>query len=529
MRDLGEMGESTFSLWCNQVGLACNRSYIDRYGWDFYVEFPSVSSGIPVQLHQAAIECKVQIKATDKTNRKLSIKLSNLRRLVTAPVPAFFVFIEFDSNDAALRAFLVHVDKDIISKTLGRIHQLESSGITDLHKHSITIHYGPEHELSALNGASLKAALETYAPRGMSSYVSEKSQHLNRAGYEDGVAHISFNTKGEENLVDLIDVSIGLKSSVQIANFESAHLRFGIKTRDLSMQSSEVILEMPDLKPSDTGKIIFRESRLSPGISFPCRYYYSPLNPAIPKRLIKIRIEADSFDLAFNPFTGAVTYRFFAGQEGRLELKELKNVVKLMHLLSSKGQQVLCDMVSTKMKTISFSIKTNASSFPYDKMLEALNRVSKISEYFDLTEPLHVSLEEVFRDAHDTDSFILAIAGDPREVRCTFSIDGAALDPSRKTVCIMVGTTRIGQHLFGLIIALMGKVTDFGDGRYSILSDNIKVEQKFVSNELDQLNRTDLIAAVEEIETRYEAEEYQVIINLDKSETRAPQTFRALE
>jgi len=75
----------------------------------------------------------------------------------------------------------------------------------------------------------------------------------------------------------------------------------------------------------------------------------------------------------------------------------------------------------------------------------------------------------------------------------------------------------------------MGKVTDFGDGRYSILSDNIKVEQKFVSNELDQLNRTDLIAAVEEIETRYEAEEYQVIINLDKSETRAPQTFRALE
>lgn len=110
MRDLGQMGESTFSLWCGQAGLIANGSQVDRTGWDFFVEFPFTGSTDPIRLHDPAIECKIQVKATDKTDRKLPIKLSNLRRLITAPMPAFFVFIEFDGRNVAQRAFLVHVD-----------------------------------------------------------------------------------------------------------------------------------------------------------------------------------------------------------------------------------------------------------------------------------------------------------------------------------------------------------------------------------------------------------------------------------
>jgi hypothetical protein len=56
MRDLGTMGESTFSLWCSQAGLIPNGSKIDRTGWDFYVEFPSTSTKSPDDLHAAALE-----------------------------------------------------------------------------------------------------------------------------------------------------------------------------------------------------------------------------------------------------------------------------------------------------------------------------------------------------------------------------------------------------------------------------------------------------------------------------------------
>lgn len=46
MRDLGLMGESTFSLWCAEVGLIPNGSQIDKTGWDFFVEFPFDSDRI---------------------------------------------------------------------------------------------------------------------------------------------------------------------------------------------------------------------------------------------------------------------------------------------------------------------------------------------------------------------------------------------------------------------------------------------------------------------------------------------------
>ncbi|MBS4018326.1 MAG: hypothetical protein KGZ68_08835, partial [Dechloromonas sp.] len=226
MKDLGQMGESTFNLWCAQAGLTANGSKVDKTGWDFFVEFPFAERVAPTQIHAPAIECKVQVKATDKTDRKLSIKLSNLRRLITAPMPAFFVFIEFDKKDVAQRAFLVHVDEGLISKTLKRIHELENvSGCFDHHKRSLTIHYGPENEIPSLRGESLKRKIEEYVPSGMSAYMANKRQHLESTGFENGFAQITFSTEGETNLTDLIDVSIGLKQSVQISKFESFHTR----------------------------------------------------------------------------------------------------------------------------------------------------------------------------------------------------------------------------------------------------------------------------------------------------------------
>ncbi len=46
MRDVGGMGENTFEAWCNSVGLAANRSQIDKTGWDYLVEFPVEHPGV---------------------------------------------------------------------------------------------------------------------------------------------------------------------------------------------------------------------------------------------------------------------------------------------------------------------------------------------------------------------------------------------------------------------------------------------------------------------------------------------------
>ena len=122
------MGESTFQLWCANSGLVANGSKIDKTGWDFLVEFPvSALSADTALVHKASIECKVQVKATEKKNRKWAVKISNLKRLVATEIPAFFVFVEFDGMESAQRAFIVHVDEILMRKVLKKVHSINQS------------------------------------------------------------------------------------------------------------------------------------------------------------------------------------------------------------------------------------------------------------------------------------------------------------------------------------------------------------------------------------------------------------------
>lgn len=345
MRDLGLMGESTFSLWCAEVGLIPNGSQIDKTGWDFFVEFPFNSDLSPLEIHKPAFECKVQVKATDKNDRKLSITLSNLRRLITAQMPAFFVFIEFDKKEVAQRAYMVHVDNELISKVLKRLHEIEQSDQdNNFNKRTMTIYYDDSNLLETSNGNTLKNCFLRYIGNDISEYISNKKAHLESTGYEDGFAQLTFTTEGEENLKSLIDVSLGIEE-VEIAKFRGVDARFGILSKNPLFNSNGGKLAMPNLKPTAEGKIRFKEDRLSVGLSFECKFYISPFNQMLPDFLKKMRVEGEFFDLKFNLYTGAASYSFSFGEGIRLEVSKFRNAVKLLNLLSKSGKKVVAELI----------------------------------------------------------------------------------------------------------------------------------------------------------------------------------------
>lgn len=517
MRDLGQMGESTFNLWCAQAGLTANGSQVDKTGWDFFVEFPFAERAEPTHIHAPALECKVQVKATDKADRKLSIKLSNLRRLITAPMPAFFVFIEFGKKDIAQRAFLVHVDEGLISKTLKRIHELETiSGYFDHHKRSLTIHYGPENEIPTLTGGYLKRKIEEHVPSGMNAYVTSKSRHLESTGFENGFAQITFSTEGKTNLTDLIDVSIGLKKSVQVSKFEGFHTRFGIKSKDPMIPKADGTLEMPDLKPTAAGAIRFREDRLSPGMVFPCRLYSSPLNAIVPTELAKIRIEADCFDMSMNPFTGAANYRMNAGAGVRLPVKQLRDAIRLMRTITSSAKTILVDLSLAGRSVLEFALNAKDQPFEYNKMLESLNAAQKIVDFFEVNEPIDVSLEEIAEYAESITQFISVIEANSKVFKCDFSVlEGGCYDSTKPTACVLLTTTKLGRRVFGLIFVISGSVHALEDDRFSLLATNAKIEQKVISDDQGVIRAEDLLHAFKLVEDIYD-DDFEVITMFDK-------------
>lgn len=511
MRDLGMMGESTFTLWCSQGGLVHNGSRLDRTGWDFYVEFPMPLGDSPNALHASAIECKVQVKASDKQERRIPIKLSNLRRLITAQMPSFLVVIEFDGMQTAQRGFLVHIGDTIVEAVLKRIHELEQ--VHDRHDHNkrtLTVSYGPGDELKPLNGETLKQRIESLLSKGMAAYVSEKSKFLESVGFEAGSAQILVRTEGEENLNDLIDVSIGAKKSVSIRGFKGFHTRFGIRSRSPLVDSESGTLEMPDLKPMATGRVTFRESSLSPGLRFDCRLFVSPLNAVVPKKFATMRIEGGCFDLKFHPFTGSGEYHFSAGDNGPRDIRELRDTLRLLFLVSSSGKRLAAKFELEGYPAFILNVTCQSQSFSLAQELEALDCASDLVTDFDLPHPLNVTLTDISRNAREISLLHQALRAEDRVFRVEFTVSGEGYDSTKPVACISLAAARIGQYILGAVIVLTGHVTAEEGCKFSLLTRHATIERRIVSDTSEPLRKDHLNQVVEQVQAKY-ASDYEVV------------------
>lgn len=516
MRDLGLMGESTFSLWCAEVGLIPNGSQIDKTGWDFFVEFPFDSDLSPQRIHKPAFECKVQVKATDKNDRKLPITLSNLRRLITAQMPAFFVFIEFDKKEVAQRTYVVHVDNELISRVLKRLHEIEHSGNNNsFNKRKMTIHYDDSNLLEMPNGVSLKNCLLSYIGNDASEYIANKKSHLESTGYEEGFAQITFTTEGEENLKALIDVSLGIKDEVDIQKFRGIDNRFGILSKSPSFDSDGGKLAMPNLKPTAEGKIRFREDRLSSGLSFECKFYNSPFNKMLPDELKKMRVEGDFFDLKFSPHTGEANYSFSFGEGIRLEVTKFRDAIRLLNLLSTSGKKVIAELIIEGLPKLEFSVGCNEQVFEFSKELKSLDSAVRIIADFDFTDFIDISFDEVSRYGSQICQMEGILSSPSNLFKVEFGLNGDGYDPSKETAFIFLVTTPIGSHVFGVIIVLTGYVEEIENERFRLLTKNLVVEQRIVSEIDESIPDEDLLSAIETIKKRYD-DNYSIVTMFDK-------------
>lgn len=517
MRDLGLMGESTFSLWCGDVGLIPNGSNIDKTGWDFFVEFPYESGLSPQEIHKSAFECRVQVKATDKNDRKLPITLSNLRRLITAQIPAFFVFIEFDNKEHAQRAYVVHIDNNLISKVLKRLHEIEQSDKDNkFNKRTLTIHYDEKNILELPNGINLKNRFLHYIGGDISEYIANKKLHLESTGYENGFAQITFTTEGEENLKSLIDVSLGIKENVEVSKFRGVDTRFGILSHNPSFDSESVKLAMPKLKPTGEGKIKFKEDRLSAGISFDCKFYSSPFNKMLPDELKKMRVEGEFFDLKFNFYTSAASYSFSFGEGIRLEVKEFRNAIKLLKLLTSSDKDIIAELLLDNYPKLEFGVGRNNQEFNFSQELKALNSAVKIISDFDVTDFVDISFDEISRYGNQICQMDEILTLPARLFKVEFGVNGEGYDNKKETACIFFITTPIGSHIFGVLLVLTGNVEKIEDDRYQLITREVIIEKRIVSKQDESISNEDLVTAIELIEEQYK-NDFFVVTMFDKS------------
>jgi len=514
MRDLGTMGERYFGAWCAQAGLIANGSEIDRTGWDYYVEFPFENEDPQKEIHTAAKECKIQVKSSDKNEGKLSIKLQNLRRLITAQMPAFFLFLEFDNLDTPQKAYLVHVDNLMISSVLQRLHKIEQSDEENkFNKRTMTVYYDEKNILEILDGRCLKEKLEGYIGDNIAEYIKEKIKHLESTGFEDGFAQVTIETEGEENVENLINASLGKNVAVEIKHLKASRARFKIDYNSSSIESGGGYLRITDVKPNANGKVSFRESRNEVPLSFSARLYRSPLvTDQTPQDLKIFRIESNAFELLCNPFTGHVRFNFSLGQGVRLQIHEFRDIFRLLRLLSNKGQTFFVELYFEKMLRFETKSVSSGFDFNFSKELYLIECAQIIVSNYEVAEKIQISLDELLRNEGNIYFLSKILTDAPDSFITEFELEKSTQELKEKVICLLPAQAQIGNYFFGVIVVLEGRASNLENSRYQFYAHEKEIIKKYLTDSNNRMTIEEWERSMSEICDTYN-DNYSVIIN----------------
>lgn len=483
MRNVGDMGEGFFKLWCSTVGLTANQSTKDQYGWDYIVEFPFSLNPSPHEVHKSALECRVQVKATDHSKRKLQVSLSVLKRLATALTPSFFIFIEFNKKNDPENAYLVHLDDSLIFKILKRVHKEEQTKReAKLNKKTMQISYDDSHKLTQLGGEGLKKALLEHIGTDLAEYITKKKEYLEKSGYEEDRNEIRFKTVGEDSISDFIDMTLGIENKVEVFDILGFETRFGIKTSIPKLNSDKATIKIMDKKPNYVGHVKFKADEFSQGLKFDADLFSSSLIKFIPDSQKKIRIVCSIFEIHYFPLNNSVDIKFHFNNSTRFEIEQLQKVLRLLDLFYT-SKLVYWELVFSGIDKIKIKSKRAEipESFSRKVELKALECAKRLFAFFEVTEPIIITIDELstYADLMCDLSAIVDRADKLDSLKVTFSLGTSEkLEENKDEAVIIRLKVAIGNHIYGALFLIFGKSKKIENEKFSVESNNYLIRRQ---------------------------------------------------
>ena len=235
---VGKIGADAFRSWAGAAGLVVNESGDDQAGWDFLVESNPAADDEPTpdpfrHADTFPVRARVQVKATDKTDGLLDVKLSNWVRMVETPDPAFFFVAELDGHGAPQRAWLYHVGPDDWRRVQERkwANEVGRGGKArrPLHKLSLRLRYADGDPLPELSGGAVLDTVARHTGSSASEYGLRKAEAVRAVGFEEGNVRLHIQIESDAPDVLFAEAQLRLRPSVPVKRARVAPARFGIE------------------------------------------------------------------------------------------------------------------------------------------------------------------------------------------------------------------------------------------------------------------------------------------------------------
>ncbi|MBO0134081.1 hypothetical protein [Agrobacterium burrii] len=241
----GTRGQNEFSGWCEPEQFHVQRSDPDRLGWDFMLEAdPDRPADIPLDQQNELPKFLVQVKATEHTTAIPRIKLSALKHLVDADLPAAIAILFYSKGGRrSVRRLIVPVDEAVIEDTLRRVREQEAQGNRSIHTIKVPIPTERAVEIGR-DGEGLSAALHAMLNGPFSDYVARKSHFRSTCGFDDAPTVGRFVLPGLDGKHRLGELFLGGRRELDVNHLTIERRRFGITLGNDQLYFRDAILEM---------------------------------------------------------------------------------------------------------------------------------------------------------------------------------------------------------------------------------------------------------------------------------------------
>ncbi|WP_031639690.1 hypothetical protein [Pseudomonas aeruginosa] len=464
--DIGTGGEHYFMAVCATQGITANKSQTDRHGWDVLIEVDR--AGVPLSqatLHEPVITGVVQIKSTTTSSLKVSVSLSNLRNLASSPLPAFYLLMDYSQGHVPTRAFLRHVDEDLIRQILKRVNKHTVAGDEgNLHKRTMQIDFALGQEIDLQEASALRTEFLRAIGNSQATYTDTKQRFLRSVGYEDGAGKIRFQLVGRESVEAMIEATMGRGGTVEMQDMLFALQRFGLEDPRSHHHTPVGTLVVDPSPAMATGTLTLRSRRTGDNVQVPAAAYVSAMYGSVPSHVLQARIDCGLFDWYLSADGASAKFASTLDPESPVKLEDLHAYLQIVAMLNQpEGLGVEFEFVGRPRITATINNGSNLPAFP--GALELADSLLKIKTAFGDRGELNISLAELLEGYNVIWPFF-AYMNNKASARVYWPA-GDRTEAYEAIVVTKLDLTVDGKCYLA-ILAVSGQMTLQPDGRFSM-------------------------------------------------------------
>lgn len=456
---IGHLAEQQIKMWASVSRIVATKPDEDRLGWDLMLELPFGPG-------QAGVKCLTQVKATDRTCGRCDVRLDTWTRLVRAPMPSFFLVLEYSGREEPRRFYVVHVWKEWIARVLERLRQEESRGSSNLSRLKLALRWRPSDEVTSLSGAGLLDALQRATGHDPYKYISEKSDLLATVGFEKVRARGTFNISGisaSDIGRRLADHAVGLTPYLEATSVTLAEERFGISIPcDLGPVQYPMKMRIQPA-PIDVS-VRFQNGDASRLVHEPAKMYAAiAAFPFLPREYQKIRITSEFVTLTLDPGTHSMHVEVrLPPQDCRTTIGAAFRAATILRMVLEKPQKEMCIDILTPAGPIVFSrehlgaVSGDPGAMPHIEDIESCYHL--LGEY-GLPDSAQLVVGDIYDLASEVRSLLYFHHASPGSATFAGTMIGAPEPEQAMAAVVFVKGLTLGDIVLAGVFVLRGNAT----------------------------------------------------------------------